>query len=1035
MKIQISIIAVLLCGLTTALTSGVAAQSSEATIHPTGALPPWPVGLKAQQVGHVDPKQKLRLALGLEPPHAAEEQQLIHDLQDPKSPRFRHFLTAAEWNERFSPSAENEQAVIAWATSQGLRVTNRFPNRLIVDVEGTVDTIEKTLGVNIDRYTLSDNSFFSNDRAPSIPASLGGILHSVIGLNDYQVMKAGSQFGSEQQNVMYSAGATKSLGSSGYGDGDPTKVPVKSKLSQAAPTTHTINPPYDPADMYSSYAYDASALYNLGHCCNPLGNPNVTPPEASIAIPTYGYNNASDFVGFHNTYPYLAYHYQIFNIDGTPSSFDGEGTLDLEWATAMANSFGAYQNTAMIYLYQGATNASSTWTDMFNQILSDGYARVFTNSHYCDENDCNDKGTMDTQHEIFGSMVGQGWTLIAISGDDGATVGCSSINVAWPGDDPYMLTMGGTTLYMDPSAETGWTGGTATGSCSNHDGGSGGGCSKVFAAPDYQQQSPACGKSSRSVPDLALNADPNTSQTVYVNGQLTSGGNGTSIAAPEMAGFFAQENAYLLYLSAVMGPDCNHLTPCAPIGQPNPIIYAEGFNPSVPGEELHYPFYDITSGCNSNDVTAANNLTADCAGTGYDLVTGWGSVNMLQLAWLFNASVAYDYGAPTVRFQGPTTNKWYNTDQGVYWLATDTSGTALPANGLAGFTGQWDKDPGDINRDDTQGCCDSYYSGPQVTTTDLGNTFVSAAGQGCHTVHVRAWDNTGLESSDNTYGPVCYDSVPPVTTAKLAGTLVNGVYTSPVTVILTATDATSGVHGTVYQINSGVLFLYTAPFTVSGTGSYTISFYSTDNAGNQEATKTIGFGIGDQTKTTLTSLLNPAKYRESIQFAVTVTPSLGGPATGTVTLKDGATSLATSTLIGGKATFTVALTAVGTHFMTAVYAGNSSFANSTSAVLTETIDKAATTTKSGSSHDPSTFGESVTFSALPMGVYSGFATGKVVFKNGNATMATVTINPTTHVATFTTTIDIPGTYSITAIYLGNSDLDGSISPVLKQLVK
>ncbi len=1027
MKRQISKVAVLLCVLSAAMTACLAAQSPEATIHPTGGLPPWPVGDKAQLVEHVDPNQKLRLVLGLEPSRPDEEQQLIHDLQDRNSPRFHHFLTAAEWNERFAPSAANEQAVLAWAANQGLTITHRFPNRLVVDVEGPVAAIEKAVNVSINRYAMGEKTFFSNDRAPSIPASLGGILHSVIGLNDYQVLKSANHFSVEPQgepeNVMYSAGSNVSAGPSGQANGDATKLPAN--LS-------AVNGAYTPANIYSSYGYDTIALNHLGHCCNPLSNANVTPPESSIAIATFGYNNGSDIAGFQTTYPYLAYHYQMYYVDGTPTDFDGEGTLDLEWATAMANSFGAYQNTAMIYLYEGATNQSSTWTDIFNQILSDGYARVFENSHYCDENNCNDTGTMDTQHEIFGAMVAQGWTLIAISGDHGSTSDCQTVSVAWPGDDPYMLTVGGTKLRLkegtplDPT-EVAWTGGTASGSCStNNDGGSGGGCSKVFAAPDYQQQNPACGASSRSVPDLALNADPNTSQTVYVQG-LSKDVGGTSIAGPEMAGFFAQENAYLLYIGAVMGADCNGLTPCAPLGQPNQVIYDEGFNAFAP----HYPFYDITMGCNSNDVTIANELSAYCAATGYDLVTGWGSVNMLQLAWLFNTAIADDFGPPTITFQGPTIGQWYNSDQGVFWLAKDTSATGLPPNGLAGFTGKWDVDPGDVYRDFTESCCDSYQSGPQVTTTDLGDTFVSAAGQGCHTVHVRAWDNAGLASPDNTYGPVCYDTVPPVTAAKLSGTIVNGVYTGPVIVALSATDATSGVRGTVYQIGSGVLFRYTAPFTVSGTGSYTISFYSTDNAGNQEAVKTISFGIGDQTKITLTSSLNPVSYRETVQFTATVTPSTGGPATGTVTLYDGAASLATSNLAGGKASFTVALAAVGTHSMTAIYAGNSSFANSTSAVLTETVDKAATTTKIGAVRDPSTLGLRVTFSALPQGVYGGFATGEVVFKNGNHTMGTVVINASTHVATFTTTFDFHGTYSITAIYPGNSDLDGSISPELK----
>jgi hypothetical protein len=160
-----------------------------------------------------------------------------------------------------------------------------------------------------------------------------------------------------------------------------------------------------------------------------------------------------------------------------------------------------------------------------------------------------------------------------------------------------------------------------------------------------------------------------------------------------MAGFFAQENAYLIYVGAGIGNHCYGDSPCAPLGQPNQAIYHEGFDaPYAP----HYPFYDITSGCNSNDVTLLNNLTFYCAGPGYDLVTGWGSVNMLQLAWLFNWWAAADFSAPTIQFQGPAVNQWYNSDQAVFWLATDTSATGGFPIGLAGFTGQWDVDPGNV---------------------------------------------------------------------------------------------------------------------------------------------------------------------------------------------------------------------------------------------------------------------------------------------------------------------------------------------------
>lgn len=828
----------------------VLAQSSEPMVHPVGGAAPQPVAMgRAKLIAHVTPDQKLRLVLGLQPPHPAEEEQFVHDLQDRNSPDFHHFLTAEEWNTKFAPSAGDEQAVVNWAESAGLTVTHHFLNRLVVDLEAPVATIEKAFNVTINRYALGTRTFFANDRDPSIPGELGSIIHSVGGLSDYEQFKAANNFGLKQQFPMYSSGPVKSAGPSGGVSGDRSKLPVAAmQAGRGEPALlPSTSGAYDPTDLYSSYAYDTNALYHLGHCCNPLGNAGVTPPETSIAVATVGINDPNDFVGFHNQYPYLAYHYQIYFVDGTPTTTDGEGTLDFEWATAMSNSFGAEADTSMVYLYEGANNASSTWTDIFNQILSDGNARVFTNSHYCSEVGCNDQGTMDTQHSIFNAMLGQGWTLIAISGDGGATADCATTVVGWPGNDPDMLTVGGTTLDLSfagirPIHETGWTGGTSAGSCRSNDGGGGGGCSTKFAAPGYQQANPACGVNSRSVPDVALNSNwVNTPQNAFVGGKLVPTG-GTSIAAPEMAGFFAQENAYLLYIGAGIGNNCHGSSPCAPLGQPNPAIYYEGFNAPY---AAHYPFYDTQDGCNSNDVTAAGGLTFYCAGAGYDLVTGWGSVNMLHLAWLFNTWAAADFGPPSIKFSGPLVNHWYNADQGVFWLATDTSGNGAPPIGVAGFTGLWDTDPGNIYSDPIPGCCDSYYQGPQVTTTNLGSTFVSAAGQGCHTVHVRAWDDTGLESADSIYGPVCYDTIAPVTTASLAGVKSGTIYVSSVKDTLSATDFSpgSGVASTVYQINSGAVTTYTGPFTISANGNYTVSFHSTDIATNVESTHTMSLTI------------------------------------------------------------------------------------------------------------------------------------------------------------------------------------------------
>jgi len=480
---------------------------------------------------------------------------------------------------------------------------------------------------------------------------------------------------------------------------------------------------YDPTDIFSSEAYDANALYAQGHCCNPLGNLNGTPKETSIAIATAGSQDFADIHGFHNTYPYLADHVFEVGIDGetvpcdpTVTTCDFEGTMDMEWSTAMSNSFGAATDTASVVMYDGVNTFLSTFTDIFNRILSDNSTRSMSSSWGCAEFDCYDNGTMDTQHGIFNSMSGQGWTMTIASDDQGAVASCvTHLRVEFPASDPNVVAAGGSNLALDSFSnfvsEVAWTGSTFSGACASNFGGSGGGCSAKYPAPGYQGTGLGCGNA-RAVPDLALNAI--RFQNVFFHGGLTGSG-GTSIVAPELGGFFANENAYLLTLGNTCLPGTS--SACAPMGiNFLDAVYNEGL---FPGYAPHHPFYDITSGCNSNDVTIANGITPFCAGTGYDEVTGWGSVNMLQLAWAVNWAHESDDGGPFVNIFGPTINQWYNTDQIVSWGVGDSGGSGSPS-GVAGFSQAWDFAPGDTFSEATPGCCNSFYNGPQFPNATAG---------------------------------------------------------------------------------------------------------------------------------------------------------------------------------------------------------------------------------------------------------------------------------------------------------------------------
>jgi hypothetical protein len=90
--------------------------------------------------------------------------------------------------------------------------------------------------------------------------------------------------------------------------------------------------------------------------------------------------------------------------------------------------------------------------------------------------------------------------------------------------------------------------------------------------------------------------------------------------------------------------------------------------------------------------------------------------------------------------------------------------------------------------------------------------------------------------------------------------------------------------------------------------------------------------------TSLSSSLNPSMFGQSVTFTATVKSSTTGTPTGTVTFKDGATTLASVALSGGVAKFTTSTLAVGTHSITAVYGGDATFVANTSAVLSQVVN-------------------------------------------------------------------------------------------------
>jgi hypothetical protein len=179
------------------------------------------------------------------------------------------------------------------------------------------------------------------------------------------------------------------------------------------------------------------------------------------------------------------------------------------------------------------------------------------------------------------------------------------------------------------------------------------------------------------------------------------------------------------------------------------------------------------------------------------------------------------------------------------------------------------------------------------------------------------------------------------------------------------------------------------------------------------------------TYTTLSSGSNPAYYGQSLTLSAQVT-SVGSP-TGTVTFKNGTTTLGTATLSGGIAVLSTTKLPLGSNSLTATYNGDSLNSGS-QGILTETVNQATITLTLSSSPNPSQSGKLVTFTATVTS-NGGLPKGQPITFTYNGTLlktADVTAKGT---ATFSTKTLPVGMDTVTATYSGDADYSAASGSV------
>lgn len=322
-----------------------------------------------------------------------------------------------------------------------------------------------------------------------------------------------------------------------------------------------------------------------------------------------------------------------------------------------------------------------------------------------------------------------------------------------------------------------------------------------------------------------------------------------------------------------------------------------------------------------------------------------------------------------------------------------------------------------------------------LDSTGTASFTTSALGVGTHTIAASYAGDSNFNASTSSLSQIVNKLPALVTLNSSANPSVFGQGMT-FTIAVAAASGSGTPTGTVMLQDGGstlsalTLVNGQASFTTASlaVGSHSITASYSGDTNFSAASAALSQAVNkDASSVTVSASANPSVFGQSVLVTATVSavaPGAGAP-TGSVSFSDGGTSLGSANLANGQASFTLPALTIGSHSITASYAGDGNF-NSSLSTLAQTVNKASTATTLSSSANPSTISQSVTFSATVSVVApgAGTPTGSVTFNDGSNTLGTAPVS-SSGTATFTTSTLAVNSHSITAVYSGDASFNGS----------
>jgi pseudomonalisin len=523
---------------------------------------------QATPLGAINPTTQIGVAVALQMQNAAALRTLVQQQNTPGSPSYNTAITPDQFNATYAPSTASAAAVQNYLTQSGFTNVAVEPNRLFVTATGSAAVIEAAFNTSLGLFSQNGKTVFVNTKAAQVPASLSGIVLSVLGLNNVQMSI------------------------------HPTAV---TPCDVSSPTCVRFT--YNPATYWKTYDVGAVPAAS-GATIAIMAEGNVTQAVKDLRAFEAG-----------NGLPVVPVKVMQVGLASPDTAGVDEWDIDTQYTTGMAGS------VKTLYIYTTTSLSDSDVALEFNHWAHDDLAKAANASFGICEFFPFLDGSMLADDQVFLEAAAQGQTLFASTGDTGSfcpvLVGANGVPagtpfVNYPATSTYAVGVGGTTLLSN-------TDGSYNGEVAWYAGG--GGLSQFEVSPFWQQNvvptnNPSVPATFRAIPDLSMDADPNTGAIVYMlntadgKSEPSCCWGGTSLASPLAVGVWARlQNAYGNKLGFAP-PRLYAGYPAfgtAPTSTGTLTEPADGFHDILTGANGFYtslPYYDLTTGMGTFDVSA-----------------------------------------------------------------------------------------------------------------------------------------------------------------------------------------------------------------------------------------------------------------------------------------------------------------------------------------------------------------------------------------------------------------------------------------------